>query len=180
MYLYSSFNLYLWNKTLLTLLYLVCYEEKKLKKKSLNIRICYKVVARVLYWLPKTNIQSALVISNSKGLWKTSRYPYFDISDFQNWGKKSNNQIFQIRMLFDSFTQDIYIKNYCGKGEKSLLKSNCSSYPQYFYPLVRFYVRTGTRISLRGKRLFEITEVEITRVDCIHVLQQSLIDNHLC
>ena len=27
-------------------------------------------------------------------LWNTSRYPYFDISDFQNWGKyKSHNQI---------------------------------------------------------------------------------------
>ena len=30
-----------------------------------------------------------------------------------------------------------------------------------------FNVKTGTRISLRVKRLFEISEVEITRVDCI-------------
>ena len=28
-------------------------------------------------------------------------------------------------------------------------------------------LKTGTRFSLRDKRLFEITEVEITRVDCI-------------
>ena len=28
------------------------------------------------------------------------------------------------------------------------------------------YVKTGIRFSLRDKRLFEITEVEITRVDC--------------
>ena len=55
----------------------------------------------------------------------------------------------------------------CSKGEKLLLKSNFSSYPQYFYLLLSFYVRTGTRISLRDKRLFEITEVEIARVDCI-------------
>ena len=59
-------------------------------------------------------------------------------------------------------------ENYCGKGEKLLLKSNFSSYPQYFYLLLSFYVRTGTRISLRDKRLFKITEVEIARVDCIY------------
>ena len=34
-------------------------------------------------------------------------------------------------------------------------------------PDVRFYVQRRTRFSLRNKRLFEITEVEITRVDCI-------------
>ena len=32
--------------------------------------------------------------------------------------------------------------------------------------MLDFYVKTGIRFSLRGKRLFEITEVEITRVDC--------------
>ena len=32
-------------------------------------------------------------------LWNTSRYPYFDISDFQNWDKyKSHNQISQMNM----------------------------------------------------------------------------------
>ena len=32
-------------------------------------------------------------------LWDTSRYPYFDISDVQNWGKyQSNNQISQMNM----------------------------------------------------------------------------------
>ena len=24
-------------------------------------------------------------------LWNTSRYPYLDISDFQNWGKNNSN-----------------------------------------------------------------------------------------
>ena len=33
--------------------------------------------------------------------------------------------------------------------------------------MLDFYVKTGIRFSLRDKRLFEITEVEITRVDCI-------------
>ena len=37
-----------------------------------------------------------------------------------------------------------------------------------FYDLMLdFYVKTGIRFSLRDKRLFEITEVEITRVDCM-------------
>ena len=36
----------------------------------------------------------------------------------------------------------------------------------FYYLMLDFYVKTGTRFSLRDKRLFEITEVEITRVDC--------------
>ena len=35
-----------------------------------------------------------------------------------------------------------------------------------FYLLLSFHVRTGTRISLRDKHLFEITEVVTARVDC--------------
>ena len=32
-------------------------------------------------------------------LWNTSRYPYFGISDVQNWGKyQSNKQISQLNM----------------------------------------------------------------------------------
>ena len=34
------------------------------------------------------------------------------------------------------------------------------------YLMLDLYVKTGVRFSLRDKRLFEITEVEITRVDC--------------
>ena len=37
----------------------------------------------------------------------------------------------------------------------------------FSYLMLDFYVRTGIGLSLRDKRLFEITEVEITRVDCI-------------
>ena len=36
----------------------------------------------------------------------------------------------------------------------------------FCYRLLHFHVKTGTRFSLRDKRLFEISEVEITRVDC--------------
>ena len=46
-------------------------------------------------------------------------------------------------------------------GEQFLLFSTI------FYNLILdFCVITGTRFFLRDKRLFEITEVEITRVDC--------------
>ena len=37
----------------------------------------------------------------------------------------------------------------------------------FYYLVLNFYVKKGIRFSLRDKRLFEITEVEITRVDCI-------------
>ena len=51
---------------------------------------------------------------------------------------------------------------------KLLLRSNFSSYQQYFFYLILdFYVKRRTRFSLRDKRLFEITEVEITRIDCM-------------
>ena len=41
----------------------------------------------------------------------------------------------------------------------------------FCYLMLNFYVRTRIRFSLRDKRLFEITEVEKTRVDCTVELQ---------
>ena len=41
----------------------------------------------------------------------------------------------------------------------------------FYYLMLNFYVKTGVRFSNREKRLFEITEVEITRVDCIMLLE---------
>ena len=37
----------------------------------------------------------------------------------------------------------------------------------FCYLMIDFYDKTRVRFSLRDKRLFEIIEVEITRVDCI-------------
>ena len=37
----------------------------------------------------------------------------------------------------------------------------------FCYLMLDFYAKTRIRFSLRGKRLLEITEIEITRVDCI-------------
>ena len=36
----------------------------------------------------------------------------------------------------------------------------------FYYLMLDFCVETGIKFSLRDKRLFEITEAEITRVDC--------------
>ena len=49
----------------------------------------------------------------------------------------------------------------CSLGAISLFFLN-----MFFYLLVDFHVKAGTRFSLRDKRLFEISEVEITRVHC--------------
>ena len=37
----------------------------------------------------------------------------------------------------------------------------------FYYLMLDFDIKTGLRFSLRDKGLFEITEVEITRVHCI-------------
>ena len=36
----------------------------------------------------------------------------------------------------------------------------------FCYLMLDFYVKTGIRFSLLDERLFDITEVQITRVDC--------------
>ena len=41
---------------------------------------------------------------------------------------------------------------------------------RFYYLMLNVYVITGIRFSLRDKRLLEITDVEITRVDCIYIL----------
>ena len=39
----------------------------------------------------------------------------------------------------------------------------------FCYLMLDFYVKIRIRFSLRDKWLFEVTEVEITRVDCISI-----------
>ena len=65
-------------------------------------------------------------------LWNTSRYPYFDISDLRNWGKQLIEQPPLTEWICNlTLKLEIYWK-YCGKEEKLLLRSNFSSFPQYF------------------------------------------------
>ena len=42
----------------------------------------------------------------------------------------------------------------------------------FYYLMIDFYVKTGIRFSLRDKRLFEITEVEITRVTVLFIYKK--------
>ena len=104
-------------------------------------------------------------------LWKPSRYSYLDIPDLKNWGKnKSNNHILQMNMYW-LLKFRIYGK-YCG---------NFSSFSIIFcYTLLDFHVKTGTRFSLRDKRLFEKSKVQITRVDCISFRVDPLSEGACC
>ena len=46
--------------------------------------------------------------------------------------------------------------------------------------LLDFHVKTGTRISLRDKRLFETSEDEITGVDCsVYMSVSALVAHYL-
>ena len=49
----------------------------------------------------------------------------------------------------------------------------------FYYLMLDFYVKTGIRFSLRDKRLFEITEVEITRVDYIYEIAMIRKRSHM-
>ena len=51
---------------------------------------------------------------------------------------------------------EIYVENIVEKGRN-------------YYLMLDFCVKARIIFSLRDKRLFEITEVEITRVDCIQI-----------
>ena len=81
----------------------------------------------------QTTIQSTLVISNLKGpsetlrAIRTSTYQIFRIEENTFRTTKFHERICNWTPL----VTNIYLK-YCGKGEKLLLRSNFSSYQQYF------------------------------------------------
>ena len=52
-----------------------------------------------------------------------------------------------------------------GKGKIALKEQFLLLSTIFCYLMLDFYVKTRIRFSLRDKRLFEIIEVEITRVD---------------
>ena len=57
-----------------------------------------------------------------------------------------------------------------------LLWSNISSFHNIFSLLLDFYVQTGTSFSAQDKRVFEISEVEITMVDCTKMMLARFLD----
>ena len=54
----------------------------------------------------------------------------------------------------------------CKRGEIAPEEQFLLLSTMFCYLMLDLYVKRGIRFSLRDKRLFEITEVEITRVDC--------------
>ena len=114
-------------------------------------------------------IQSTLVISNSKGPSetlrdiRTSTYQIFRIEEKIIWTTTFNK-------FMCNWTLDVRdISKILWKEEKLLLSSLGAISPLFhniFYLLSDFHVSAGTRFSLRDKRLFEISEFEITRVKC--------------
>ena len=102
-------------------------------------------------------LQSTLIISKSKGLSEILR----DIctSTYQICRKK----IKQLHLRISNLTPEARdIMKYCGKEEKLLLRSNFSSFPQYFT-----CCRFPSTFSLWDERLFEISEVGIRRANWV-------------
>ena len=61
----------------------------------------------------------------------------------------------------------MYIENIVEKGRNCSPGAISPLFHNIYNLILDFCVITRTRFFLRDKRLFEITEVEITRVDCI-------------
>ena len=64
--------------------------------------------------------------------------------------------------LFEIYVEILWKRGGIASEEQFLLLSTI-----FCYLMLDFYVKTRIRFSLRDKRLLEITEVEITRVECI-------------
>ena len=92
---------------------------------------------------------------------RTSTYQICRIEENTNRTNKFNKWTCNLTLL----VRNICWK-YCEKGEK-LLEQFLLLSTIFSYLMLDFYVKTRIRFSLRDKRLFEITEVEITRVDCM-------------
>ena len=69
--------------------------------------------------------------------------------------------------IIDSFSQKYVLKILWNRGEIAPEEQFLLLFTIFSYLMLDFYVKTRIGFSLRDKRLFEITEVEITRVDCI-------------
>ena len=80
-------------------------------------------------------------------------------------------RISQMNMLYDSFSLKCMLKKMWKSGEIAPEEQFLLLSTIFCYLMSDFYVETRIRFSLRDKQLFEITEVEITRVDCILLAQ---------
>ena len=92
---------------------------------------------------------------------------YFEISvlrhiRFAELRKKINRTATFHKWIFILTPEVRYIFKILGKRGEILV-----FFTIFCYLLLGFQVKTGTRFSLRDKHLFEISEVRITRIDCI-------------
>ena len=113
-------------------------------------------------------IQSTLFISKSKGPSETLRdiptstYQMCRIEENTNRTTKFHTWTCKLTPI----VSNIYWK-YCGTRREIAPEEQFLLLSAIFcYLMLDFYVKAGIRISLRDKRLLEITDVEITRVDC--------------
>ena len=99
-------------------------------------------------------------------LLNTSRYPYLDIWDLQNWGKIIGTTTFNKYIC--NWTLDVrdILKILWKRGEMFGAISPLF-HKMFFCLLLDVHVSARTRFSLRDKRLFEISEFKITGVNCI-------------
>ena len=112
-------------------------------------------------------IQSTLVISKSKEPSETLRD--IQTSTYQMCRIEENiNQTTEFLKWTCHLTPlvRLYVENIVENGRNCSWGAISSLIYNILLPTVRFLFKTGMRFSLRDKRLFESTEVEITRFDC--------------
>ena len=79
-------------------------------------------------------------------LWNTSRYPYLDTSDLQNWREKSNNHISQ---WICNLTPVDILKLLWKRGEIAPYEQFLLFSTIFCYLLLDFHVKTGKVFTLR-------------------------------
>ena len=115
-----------------------------------------------------SQIQSTLVISNSKGPSETLRdiststYQMCRIEEYTTRTTKFHKWTCNLTPLVRNVCWNIVERGEIAPEEQFLLLSTI-----FFYLMLDFSVKTEIKFCLRVKRLFEITEVKITRVDCM-------------
>ena len=104
-------------------------------------------------------------MSNNANIRNTSRYQYLDISDCRIEGKINQTATFHQRIW--NLTPEVWgiLKILWKRGEIAPEEQFLLFSTIFCYLLLDFHVKTGTRLSLQDKRLFEIGRVKIKGQD---------------
>ena len=126
----------------------------------------YRKDSRWIFWALK--IQSTFVISKSKGLSEIlRRTPTSKYQICRMWGKINRKTTFHKWICNLILEVRDTLKILWKEGEIATLEQFLLFSTIVCYLLLNFHVETGTRFTFRDKRLFEKSEVEVARVDCI-------------